>query len=151
MPTAFPKLKPPDGSPAEMCPLIYGKNPIAVAQADTTYQRLLKARIHLCCLELAVSAENESKPGTDFCNELQCQVELLSLLAELWPNAPDKLVPWREEVLVLAKFNENLARRRLTREGDPKLLRGITNLTLSALTRHRLAVETALWKGKNGK
>jgi RNA polymerase sigma factor (sigma-70 family) len=152
IPTVFPNIKPPGGSIAEVCPRLTGKKPVVVAPTDTTELRLLKARIHQCCLALTVWMEN-APAYPAFREVLQCQAELLSALRELWPNDPEKLAPWLEETLIVAKSSEHRAREILTREKDPRILegRGLNSLTLSALTRHRLAVETALWRATKGK
>jgi RNA polymerase sigma factor (sigma-70 family) len=152
IPTAFPNIKPPKDSIAETCPRLVGKKPVVVAPTDTTEQRLLKARIHQCSLVLAFWVEHPPLRGVvAFREVLQCQTDLLSALGELWPNDPDRLAPWLEEALIFAKSSENGAREILAQVKDPRELEGLNRATLSALTRHRLAVETALWRARKGK
>jgi RNA polymerase sigma factor (sigma-70 family) len=152
VPTAFPDIKPPADNLAERCPRVFGKKPIVVGPTDPTAQRLLKARAHQCCLELAAWAESGNVNGAEFRNAIQCRAELLDALGELWrsdsslrPELLDVLlVPWIEELLIAAKFDEDRARRLLQETKDPMRLHGTSALTLAALTRHRLAVESAL-------
>jgi len=152
VPTAFPNLKPPADTPAEVCPRIWGKQPIAVAETDTTAQRLLKARINQYCLALSFWPKNHYKHDTDHRDAIQCQTELIGVLVELWPNEVETRTPWLEEILVYAKFNENLVQQTVKENKSPRTS-PVSVLTLAALTRHRLMIEStlALWKAKAGK
>ncbi|WP_227255120.1 hypothetical protein [Frigoriglobus tundricola] len=152
VPTAFPNLKAPDDNLAEACPLISGKKPIAVADTDATAQRLLKARINQYGLLLARLMSFAYKNDTYYREQIQCQTELIGALTELWPNEVDKRIPWLEELLISTKFNENLVRQTVKESRDPRAS-PVNVLTLAALTRHRLWVESTLllWKAKAAK
>jgi RNA polymerase sigma factor (sigma-70 family) len=155
--TAFPEVALPEpagqGTDARVeqltrrCPRLAGKTPVEVAPTDDTLRKLLKARLHQGALELQSLLE-VLRIG----NWGQAQwVEMCELLAdmraaatELWAGQPKELVPWLEELVLVAKEMERYAQLRAEAGANPPQ-------DVNAARRYRLAAEAALWKAKNAK
>lgn len=153
VPTVFPDLKPPerpkDGDLVRLlvaaCPRLLGGAPPTIDATDDTFRRLLKARLHQGRLELrshldAMQVGNWSL--ADHPPMVMCMTDLRAAVVELWENDPRSLVPWLEELVIVAKRFENFAVVRWeVGQDNPQ--------SAHAAVRHRLAAEAALWKAKN--
>jgi hypothetical protein len=63
---------------------------------------------------------------------------------ELWGGQPKELIPWLEELVVLAKELERFYRLRVVRGT-------IRPPSFASIAFHRLRIEATLWKAKNPK
>ena len=165
-PTAFPEvnLPPPDAKDPEgvdeyvaafnkRCPRLTGATVLKIEATDTTFQKVLKARLHRGVIE----QQQNRQPRVlqcfqDFEEELNCSLQCLADMqaaaAELWAEQPKELVLWLEELLLLSKELERGTQRHIELGGSK---RGIKPGLLDTVARHRLKVEADLWKAKNGK
>ena len=130
VPTAFPDLEPPDPRKemdfftkvTKMCPRILGEDPPAVAAADDTYRRLLRARLHQGRLYLK-EIQGVIRIGMwnpVFFSELFiCLNDMRATALELWGDDPKVLIPWLEEFVIMGKVNEQFIRIRVEAGSDP--------------------------------
>ena len=147
VPSAFPDLTPPK-DPEAAFPLMRGKKPLIVTPTDDTLRRLLKARIHQCCLEAAGWFDNElMRDDAAVSARLRCFTDLRAAIVELWADEPANLIPWLEELVLVAKYFEARVRA-ITSGATPG---GITSKGLATVQRHRLEAEAALWKALQSK
>ena len=156
-PTAFPELALPEPDPNDpekrkaafekLCPRLTGGIVLKIEATDNTLRKLLKARLHQGTLEfqrfqeaLEIEGPREADvPLTyDYLSDMQATV------TELWAKEPKELIPWLEELLILAKKLERSTHLRVEAGA-------IRPMNLNHAIRHRLALEAALWKVKNGK
>jgi hypothetical protein len=145
---AFPEIKPSGpGEGIKACPRLFGRQRIPAAPTDDTYRRLLKASLSESSLFL-VNVQARKEAGRFELSELpsvvQCLEEIRRLVTELWANEPKTLIPWLEELLIMAKDLELSTQARIAAGRDSQ-----TSLNLA--TAYRLRVEAALWKAKNPK
>lgn len=161
-PSAFPELVPPPIPQAgnrneieeqywqlwtKMCPRLYGAIAIGIEATDGVHQKLLKARLHQGVIEFQVMEQGRgvvSGPRPGFDHYRDCLSDIQSVAVELWANQPKELIPWLEEVTVVAKAVEAFTRTRVT-------IGTRLPMELTAARRLRLKAEAELWKAKNAK
>jgi hypothetical protein len=159
-PTAFPELAVVGPDPtdpkfeekreeqfAKLCPRFAGKVLITIEPTDGTYQKLHKARLYYGLVYIATTRKviriGKWAPQ-DFVATLVALANMEAACQDLWGGQPKALVPWLEELVVVAKEVEQFTSRRVTEGIDPPQ-------NLSQATAHRLRAEAALWKAKNPK
>jgi hypothetical protein len=158
VPTLFPESTLPDPDPNDpksrenwsvqlghLCPRLSGKVVLKIDPNDTDLQKLLKARLHQGTLEY----QRRRAPITHWTlwemnGFIECLLDMRAAATELWSERPNELALWLEEFLVVAKEFERAACARVENGSIPPQ-------DFNARTRHRLELETALWKAKNGK
>jgi hypothetical protein len=77
-----------------------------------------------------------------FAETYDCLADMEATCLDLWGAQPKELIPWLEELVVLAKEFERATLLRVRTGTDPPH-------RLNAATRHRLRVEVALLDAKN--
>jgi hypothetical protein len=140
----FPKKR--DEAFAKLCPRFVGKVPIKIEETDDTYRKLLKARLHQGLVEMIRTIDvihHGSWNDVFFSATIECLVDMEKTCLELWSGQPKELIPWLEELVVVAKEIERMYSFRIT-SGTPPA-------RLAAASRHRLRAEATLWKAKNAK
>ncbi|AMV23923.1 ECF RNA polymerase sigma factor SigE [Gemmata sp. SH-PL17] len=156
-PTAFPELALPEPYPNDLderkaafkklCPRLTGEIVLKIEATDNTHRKLLKARLHQGRLEFQRFQEALDVVGgveADVPLRYDCLSDMQMAATELWAKEPKELVPWLEELLVLTKKLERSTHLRVEAGA-------IRPMILNHAIRHRLALEAALWKVKNGK
>ena len=157
LPTVFPDIATaPDPDPTDpkgrekrqqqlknLCPRLFGTVVLKIEPNDDALQKLLKARLHQGTQEfqryMTLSAiQGQTANQNDF---IECLSDMRAAATELWSGQPKQLVPWLEELLVVAKDFERYAIIRVLNGSDPPQ-------NLNSATRHRLKVEAELWKAK---
>jgi hypothetical protein len=145
---AFPEIKF-SGSEGftKACPHLFAPERIPADPTDDTYRRLLKASLSESS-QFLVNVQSRKEAGrfqlSDLPPVVQCLEEIRRLVTELWANEPKTLIPWLEELLMMAKYYEQS-----TQAGVEAARESRTSLNLA--TAYRLRVEAALWKAKNPK
>ncbi len=131
----------------KMCPRLSGETAIVIAATDNTLQKLPKARLHQGIVDLQRRQTAANVRGWDVAS-MQARQEICKdiqeTVTELWAGQPKELVPWLEELVVMAKDYERFIQIRLN-AGNA------LPTDLNAVTRYRLSAEATLWKAKNGK
>ncbi|MCI0701796.1 MAG: sigma-70 family RNA polymerase sigma factor [Planctomycetia bacterium] len=156
-PSAFPDLAIPEPDPkdperaekyqaafAKLCPRLHGTLAIKIEPTDDALRKLLKARLHQGVLQMIRIREIIRIGNWDargWSEMIECLNDMQAVAVELWGNQPKELIPWLEELVVMAKEIERFTLIRIRLGSDPPQ-------RLNAATRHRLAVETALLKAK---
>ncbi|MBN9119355.1 MAG: sigma-70 family RNA polymerase sigma factor [Planctomycetes bacterium] len=154
-PSAFPRLVPPEPDPndknpeqrwerfGKLCPRLLGGAAVAVTPADDLLRKVLKARLHQGTLELReileVTRITGDLPQPPAMYELLTDIRIAAI--ELWAKEPKELVPWLEELVVMAKEFERVQYHRI-------VTGVVTPRMLNAAARHRLTVEAELLKAK---
>jgi hypothetical protein len=158
-PSAFPDLKLPEqpaddpfgkkyeAAFAKLCPRMMGKTALVIEPADGTLEKLLKARLHRGVMQWIRHRE-----------VLRCELwnqgyapeivegltDMEAVCLELWSAHPKELLPWLEELVIVAKEFEQFQTTRALRENRPPH-------RVDLAVRHRLRAEATLWKVKNRK
>ncbi len=156
-PSAFPDLQLPELDPkdpkprekyeedfAKLCPRLTGKTDVTIEPTDDTLRKLLKARLHQGVQEVRQFREIiriGSWSGQQYSQLTECLTDMQAAATELWGNRPKELVPWLEELVMVAKEQERFHYLRVINGSDPPQV-------LNAARRHRLRVEAELWKAK---
>jgi hypothetical protein len=159
-PTAFPELavieparddskylEKRDESFAKLCPHFVGKSVVAIEATDDLQRKLLKARLHQELAHMIRMREiirTGSWTEQFFVEYLRCLADMEATCLELWSGQPKELVPWLEELVVVAKEFERFHTLRVTSGTQPPQ-------RFTATHRHRLRAEATLWKAKNPK
>ncbi len=155
-PTAFPELVPPIrgvGDPKgekleaefeKLCPRMAGKTELVIDPTDDTLRKILKARLHLGVIEM-LRFRDRIRTGAytpdSFSLIIECLTDMQAVAMELWGGQPKELIPWLEELVIVAKQMERFVRLRVEIGADPPQI-------LDAVRRHRFRAETALLKAK---
>ncbi|MDY3551514.1 RNA polymerase sigma factor [Gemmata sp. JC717] len=154
--TAFPELAPPEWGDTpekrtaalkQLCPRLTGVIDLKADPADDTLRKLLKARLQAGISEhiRTVAALEMAGPGLQFQAEFHDWLaDMQAIVAELWGQQPKEQELWLRELLITAKSFERYTELRV-RAG------ALTPQSLDVANRHRLKVETELWKVKNPK
>ncbi|VTR92651.1 sigma-70 family rna polymerase sigma factor : RNA polymerase sigma factor, sigma-70 family OS=Singulisphaera acidiphila (strain ATCC BAA-1392 / DSM 18658 / VKM B-2454 / MOB10) GN=Sinac_0102 PE=4 SV=1: Sigma70_r2: Sigma70_r4_2 [Gemmata massiliana] len=156
-PTAFPELALPEPDPNDLekrkaafeklCPRLTGGIVLKIEATDNTLRKLLKARLYQGTLEFQrfqEALEIEGPREADVPLTYDCLSDMQATVTELWAKEPKELIPWLEELLILAKKLERSTHLRVEAGA-------IRPMNLNHAIRYRLALEAALWKVKNGK
>ena len=129
---------------AKACPRMVGTIKITIEPTDDTLRKLLKARLYQGVLEIqrlrGLISKGEWHPEYRL-DLYECLTDIQAMVTELWDTQPKELIPWLEELVVAAKDMESFHKLRVEIGADSPFV-------LEAARRHRLAVETALWKAK---
>jgi hypothetical protein len=159
-PTAFPELaviqpdwndpkvfEKRDESFAKLCPHFVGKSVITIEATDDLHRKLLKAGLHQeldYMIRLRDIIRTGSWTSQFFVGYLRGLANMEATCLELWNGQPKELVPWLEELVVVAKEFERFQAMRVTSGTMPPQY-------FTATYRHRLRAEATLWKAKNPK
>jgi RNA polymerase sigma factor (sigma-70 family) len=157
LPTAFPELAllEPDQKDleyhekreahyAKLCPRLAGKTEIVIEPTDDTLRKLLKAKLHQGVSEIRRLREvvRIGAWPPQLRNELiECLTDMQVTALELWGGQPKELIPWLEELVVMAKEMERMFWLRVVNGNDPPQ-------TLNAVRRFRFGFEITLLKAK---
>ncbi len=156
-PTAFPELIIPPWDPNDpkrnekyeaqfekLCPRMTGKIELAIGPTDDTLRKLLKARLAegvMQVLRYRARIMIEAWFPGDRIEMYECLADIQTTVTELWGGQPRELVPWLEELVIVAKETERFHYLRVSIGTDPPQ-------ALDASRRHRFRAEIALWKAK---
>jgi RNA polymerase sigma factor (sigma-70 family) len=157
LPTAFPELaitEPALNDPertekreaqfAKLCPRLTGKTEIVIDPTDDTLRKLLKAKLHQGVMEVRCIREviriGSWSPQFQV-GLIECLTDMQTTVMELWGGQPKELIPWLEELVVVAKEIERFHWIRAMNGNDPPQ-------RFNAVKRHRFGVEIALLKAK---
>ena len=129
---------------AKLCPRFAGKTIIKIEPTDDTLRKLLKARLNQGLAQMIRTLEViriGSWSSQFFAETIDCLVDMEATCLELWGGQPKELIPWLEELVVVAKEFERFQMNYVL-SGTTPPQRG------PAATRHRLRAEATLWKAK---
>jgi hypothetical protein len=159
-PSAFPELAVPEPAAndrrgyekrqeqfAELCPRFTGTITLEIEPTDSPCRKLLKARLYHDAVHLA-QVRKMKEIGRWVPQDLPAMLLTLgdaeTTCLELWGGQPKELIPWLEELVVLAKELERFQRLRVW-SGT------IRPPSFASIAFHRLRIEATLWKAKNPK
>ena len=151
--TAFPELALPkvdDTDPErakkyaaafeKLCPRVLGVNVLKIDATDDALQKVLKARLNCGVMQLAKYMELIRK-GTWTPELFECLTDMQATASDLWAGRPKELLPWLEELVIVAKEVERYHYIRVLNGTDPIQ-------RFHGAARHRLGIEAALLKAK---
>ena len=115
-----------------------------IEETDSTIQKLLKHRLDYGVKQLVRHREvirKGSWNSISYAEFFECLTDMQAAASELWGGQPKELIPWLEELVVVAKEMERFTFIRVLTGTEPPQ-------RLDGTIRHRLRAETALLKAK---
>ena len=153
LPTAFPELEIPQRVPddqnyrelfAKLCPRLTGKTGLVIEPTDDPLRKLLKARLNEGVTYIQRIRERirigAFSPDVRL-EYFECLADSQATVTELWSNQPKELIPWLEELVIVAKEFERFTYLRMSIGTDPPH-------AFDAARLHRFKAEATLWKAK---
>jgi RNA polymerase sigma factor (sigma-70 family) len=155
--TAFPELGLPKVDPndpdqakkyaadlAKLCPRVMGTSVVKIEPTDDALRKVLKAQLNCGVMQLerflGMIRRGAWVPAY-YSEMFECLADMQATASELWTSQPKELIPWLEELVLVAKELERVHCLRVLNGSD-------TPMRFLGATQYRLRAEAALLKAK---